>query len=94
MAKLTTKSKEFLSSHNIPHYYILFSSKSLFPEEWISEENLTSAILPHWADPDVLYRIDGQNYEGRLVVRMDGVTEIAEADSSSALAVSTLKEKF
>lgn len=25
---------------------------------------------------------------------MDGVTEIAEADSSSALAVSTLKEKF
>jgi hypothetical protein len=92
VAKLTTRSKDFLSSSNTPHYYILFSSKSLFPEEWISEENLTSAHLPHWADPDALYRIDG--LEGRIVLKMDAVTEIGEADSSSALTVNTLKERL
>jgi hypothetical protein len=75
VARLTTKSKDFFSNNSSTNYYILFSSKSLAPEEWISEENLTSAQLPHWADPDCLYRIEGT--EGRFVLKMETITEIS-----------------
>jgi hypothetical protein len=57
VVRLTTKSKELFTNSSTNSHYILFSSKSLSPEEWISEENLTSAHLPHWADTDCLYRI-------------------------------------
>ena len=36
IAKLTTKSKELFMTNSASHYYILFSSKSLIPEEYIS----------------------------------------------------------
>jgi hypothetical protein len=87
IAHLTTKSKEFFLNSVSAHHYILFSSKSLSPEEWISDENLTSAQLPHWADPDGLYRIEGN--EGRLVLRMEKITEIKESDESSSIKIGT-----
>lgn len=57
IAKLKTKVKDFFLSKAASHLYVLFSSKSLSPDEHISEENLTSAYLPHWADVDSCYRI-------------------------------------
>jgi len=39
------------------NYHIFFSSKSLQPDEFINEENLNSAHLPHWAEVDIFYRV-------------------------------------
>ena len=36
ISKLTTKSKELFMTNSASNYYILFSSKSLIPEEYIS----------------------------------------------------------
>ncbi len=73
ICKLTTKSKELFLTNNNTHYYILFSSKSLNPEEFISEENLTSSQLPHWADPDAFYRLSEDKSNCKLVFHLEKI---------------------
>ena len=67
IGKLQSKVKEFLGNNLTSHYYILFSSKSLFPDEYVSEDNLTSEFLPFWADIDCFYRVIENNLTGKLL---------------------------
>jgi hypothetical protein len=55
------------------HHYILFSSKSLLPEEYISEENLNSSQLPHWAEVDILFRLGEQSHNSRQLFSLAAV---------------------
>lgn len=89
IAKLTTKSKDLFMTNSARHYYILFSSKSLIPEEYISEENLTSAQLPHWADPDQFYRLSDDKNSCKALFHMNKINEIIEADLTSSIKIVT-----
>jgi hypothetical protein len=70
IAKIKTKVQELLTSKVTKNLYVIFSSKSLSPEEHISDENLSSAYLPHWADVDCLYRIIEGNASPKLVFEL------------------------
>lgn len=67
VVKIKTKFKDFLSSKTSSNLHVIFSSKSLSPEEHISDENLSSAYLPHWADADCFYRIGENSTQPKLI---------------------------
>lgn len=76
------------------HHYILFSSKSLLPEEYISEENLNSSQLPHWAEVDTLFRLGEQPHNSRQVFSLAAVEAVEDIHTHCALRVVTGKESY
>jgi hypothetical protein len=93
LGQLRTKVKELFGTSMATNYYVLFSSKSLYPDEHISEDNLTSAFLPHWADIDCLYRI----LEGTLTIKpmfeLVTLKEVTE-NADNSLKLATLQDTF
>lgn len=81
---------DFLSlSKKSEHHYILFSSKSLFPEEYIGEENLSSSHLPHWAEIDTFYQLSGHKHEHKLVFSLATVSQLKESEEYCSLEIAS-----